>query len=64
MLGAVREASEFELVISLPHGLSGFVHATDVSEPFTALLREAAARAEEDSDEDSDSEDASATVRS
>lgn len=58
MLGAVREVNDFELVISLPHGLSGFVHATDVSVPFTEALREAALREEdEDENEDTDSDD-------
>ncbi|KAM4704033.1 protein RRP5 homolog [Rhinophrynus dorsalis] len=39
-LGCVKEAKDFELVVSLPHGLTGYVHATSICEAYTKLLNE------------------------
>ncbi|XP_071987184.1 protein RRP5 homolog isoform X3 [Engystomops pustulosus] len=39
-LGCVKEAREFELVVSLPYGLIGFVQATCICEAYTELLKE------------------------
>ncbi|XP_065187378.1 protein RRP5 homolog isoform X2 [Sycon ciliatum] len=59
MLGAVNEITDFELIVSLPHGLSGYVRPTDVSPQYTeALLRAAeAAEIEAAKGDASDSED-------
>ncbi|XP_053548424.1 protein RRP5 homolog [Bombina bombina] len=39
-LGCVKEAKDFELVVSLPYGLTGFVHATYICDAYTKLLNE------------------------
>ncbi|XP_048585462.1 protein RRP5 homolog isoform X2 [Nematostella vectensis] len=38
LLGAVKEVGEFELIISLPNGLSGFVHILDINEKLMSAL--------------------------
>ena len=40
MLGAIREVNEYDMVISLPNGLSGFVHITHINEKITERLKE------------------------
>ena len=59
MYGAVSEINEFELVVSLPHGLVGYVRPTDISPPYTESLLHAAevAAAEAAKGDDSSSED-------
>ena len=39
MLGAIREVNEYDMVISLPNGLSGFVHITHINEKVTERLK-------------------------
>nr|DBA15081.1 TPA: hypothetical protein GDO54_004338 [Pyxicephalus adspersus] len=39
-LGCIREVKDFELVISLPYNLIGFVQATNICEAYTKLLTE------------------------
>ncbi|KAJ1140728.1 hypothetical protein NDU88_007070, partial [Pleurodeles waltl] len=38
LLGCVKEATDFELIVSLPHGLTGFVQVTNICEAYTKLL--------------------------
>ncbi|XP_078499820.1 protein RRP5 homolog isoform X1 [Lissotriton helveticus] len=38
LLGCVKETKDFELTVSLPHGLTGFVQVTNISEAYTKLL--------------------------
>ena len=38
ILGCVQEIKDFELMISLPHGVSGIVKITDISDAYTKLL--------------------------
>ncbi|XP_069467805.1 protein RRP5 homolog [Ambystoma mexicanum] len=38
LLGCVKQATEFELIVSLPHGLTGFVQVTNICEAYTKLL--------------------------
>ncbi|XP_053306401.1 protein RRP5 homolog [Spea bombifrons] len=40
LLGCVKEAKDFELVVSLPYGLTGYVHAMNICEAYTKLLSE------------------------
>ncbi|MEE6485919.1 hypothetical protein FKM82_014452 [Ascaphus truei] len=40
MLGCVKEAKDFELAVSLPYGLTGFVHATNICEAYSKILSE------------------------
>lgn len=40
ILGAIREVNEYDLAISLPNGLIGFVHITHVNEKITERLKE------------------------
>ena len=40
VLGAIKEANKFDLVVSLPNGLHGFVHITHISEKITEKLHE------------------------
>lgn len=40
VLGAIKEVNEYDLVISLPNGLSGFVHITHINEKVTEKLKE------------------------
>ena len=39
-MGAIREVNEYDMAISLPNGLSGFVHITHVNEKITERLKE------------------------
>ncbi|XP_040217796.1 protein RRP5 homolog [Rana temporaria] len=39
-LGCIKEVKDFELVISLPYNLVGFVQATNICEAYTKLLNE------------------------
>uniref|UniRef100_A0ABM0MCT6 Protein RRP5 homolog n=1 Tax=Saccoglossus kowalevskii TaxID=10224 RepID=A0ABM0MCT6_SACKO len=39
LLGAVKEIHEYELIISLPHGLTGYVAITDISDVYNRLLQ-------------------------
>ncbi|XP_022789365.1 protein RRP5 homolog [Stylophora pistillata] len=39
VLGAIREVNEYDMVMSLPNGLSGFVHITNVNEKITERLK-------------------------
>ncbi|NWI57334.1 RRP5 protein, partial [Calyptomena viridis] len=38
LLGCIKEVSDYELVISLPNGLSGFVPVTQISDAYSKLL--------------------------
>lgn len=40
LLGCVKESNQFELVISLPNGLTGFVQATRISDAYNEMLNE------------------------
>ncbi|XP_067858073.1 protein RRP5 homolog [Heptranchias perlo] len=40
LLGCVKEVTDFELVIGLPHGLTGYVSLTNVCDAYTKSLRE------------------------
>ncbi|CAH3149742.1 unnamed protein product, partial [Porites evermanni] len=40
VLGAIKEVNEYDMVISLPNGLSGFVHITHINEKITEKLKE------------------------
>ncbi|XP_069045275.1 protein RRP5 homolog isoform X2 [Lepisosteus oculatus] len=40
LLGCVKEVNDFELVVSLPSGLTGFVQITNISDSYTKLLSE------------------------
>jgi len=51
ILGAIREVNEYDMAISLPNGLSGFVHITHVNEKITERLKEMLQADEADSKE-------------
>jgi len=38
LLGCIKEVSDYELVISLPNGLTGFVPVTQISDAYSKLL--------------------------
>uniref|UniRef100_A0A8B9T781 Protein RRP5 homolog n=1 Tax=Anas platyrhynchos TaxID=8839 RepID=A0A8B9T781_ANAPL len=38
LLGCIKEVSDFELVISLPNGLTGFVPVTQISDAYSKML--------------------------
>lgn len=40
VLGAIKEVNEYDMVISLPNGLSGFLHITHINEKITEKLKE------------------------
>ena len=40
ILGAIREVNEYEVVVSLPNGLSGTVHIMQINEKITDRLKE------------------------
>uniref|UniRef100_UPI00398EE491 protein RRP5 homolog isoform X2 n=1 Tax=Pristiophorus japonicus TaxID=55135 RepID=UPI00398EE491 len=40
LLGCVKEVTDFELVVGLPHGLTGYVSLTNISDAFTKSLSE------------------------
>ncbi|NWI11122.1 RRP5 protein, partial [Crypturellus soui] len=46
LLGCIKEVNDFELVISLPNGLSGFVPVTQISDAYSKMLSEQVAEGE------------------
>ncbi|NXA52839.1 RRP5 protein, partial [Nothocercus julius] len=46
LLGCVKEVNDFELVISLPNGLCGFVPVTQISDAYSKMLSEQVAEGE------------------
>uniref|UniRef100_A0A672TTY3 Protein RRP5 homolog n=1 Tax=Strigops habroptila TaxID=2489341 RepID=A0A672TTY3_STRHB len=46
LLGCIKEVSDYELVISLPNGLSGFVPVTQISDAYSKLLSKQVAQGE------------------
>uniref|UniRef100_A0A8B9P867 Protein RRP5 homolog n=1 Tax=Apteryx owenii TaxID=8824 RepID=A0A8B9P867_APTOW len=46
LLGCIKEVNDFELVISLPNGLSGFVPVTQISDAYSKMLSEQVAKGE------------------
>ncbi|NXY50608.1 RRP5 protein, partial [Ceuthmochares aereus] len=46
LLGCIKEASDYELVISLPNGLSGFVPVTQISDAYSKMLSKEVAQGE------------------
>ncbi|NXO52983.1 RRP5 protein, partial [Aramus guarauna] len=46
LLGCIKEVSEYELVISLPNGLSGFVPVTQISDAYSKMLSKEVAQGE------------------
>ncbi|NXG03385.1 RRP5 protein, partial [Sakesphorus luctuosus] len=46
LLGCIKEVSDYELVISLPSGLSGFVPVTQISDAYSKLLSKQVAQGE------------------
>ncbi|XP_074882410.1 protein RRP5 homolog isoform X1 [Buteo buteo] len=46
LLGCIKEVSDYELVISLPSGLSGFVPVTQISDAYSKLLSKEVAQGE------------------
>ncbi|XP_067909300.1 protein RRP5 homolog isoform X2 [Heterodontus francisci] len=40
LLGCVKEVTDFELIIGLPHGLTGYVSLTNICDAYTKSLRE------------------------
>lgn len=57
VLGAIREVNEYDMAISLPNGLSGFVHIMHVNEKITDRLKEVLEA------DDSDSKDTEASSK-
>ncbi|XP_067995560.1 protein RRP5 homolog [Melanerpes formicivorus] len=45
-LGCIKEVSDYELVISLPNGLSGFVPVTQISDAYSKMLSKEVAQGE------------------
>ncbi|NWR74973.1 RRP5 protein, partial [Centropus unirufus] len=45
-LGCIKEVSDYELVISLPNGLTGFVPVTQISEAYSKMLSKEVAEGE------------------
>uniref|UniRef100_A0A8C3JGB9 Protein RRP5 homolog n=1 Tax=Calidris pygmaea TaxID=425635 RepID=A0A8C3JGB9_9CHAR len=45
-LGCIKEVSDYELVVSLPNGLSGFVPVTQISDAYSTLLSKQVAQGE------------------
>ncbi|NXU47566.1 RRP5 protein, partial [Turnix velox] len=45
-LGCIKEVSDYELVISLPNGLSGFVPVTQISDAYSKMLTKQVAQGE------------------
>ncbi|XP_077992848.1 protein RRP5 homolog [Glandiceps talaboti] len=39
LLGAIKEIHDYEMVVSLPHGLTGHVEITDISNVYTKMLQ-------------------------
>ncbi|NXG68658.1 RRP5 protein, partial [Baryphthengus martii] len=46
LLGCIKEVSDYELVISLPNGLSGFVPVTQISDAYNKMLSKEVAQGE------------------
>ncbi|XP_064000521.1 protein RRP5 homolog [Pogoniulus pusillus] len=46
LLGCIKEVSDYELVVSLPNGLSGFVPVTQISDAYSKMLSEEVAQGE------------------
>lgn len=46
LLGCIKEVSDFELVISLPNGLTGFVPVTQISDAYSKMLSKQVAQGE------------------
>ncbi|XP_074447508.1 protein RRP5 homolog isoform X3 [Larus michahellis] len=46
LLGCVKEVSDYELVVSLPNGLSGFVPVTQISDAYSKMLSKQVAQGE------------------
>ncbi|NXO01903.1 RRP5 protein, partial [Rhinopomastus cyanomelas] len=46
LLGCVKEVSDYELVVSLPNGLSGFVPVTQISDAYNKMLNKEVAQGE------------------
>ncbi|NXU73502.1 RRP5 protein, partial [Oreotrochilus melanogaster] len=46
LLGCIKEVSDYELVISLPNGLLGFVPATQISDAYSKMLSKQVAQGE------------------
>ncbi|GCB75560.1 hypothetical protein scyTo_0019783 [Scyliorhinus torazame] len=40
LLGCVKEVTDYELVVGLPHGLTGYVSLTNICDAYTKSLRE------------------------
>ena len=38
VLGAVKEVNELDVTMSLPDGLTGFVHITNINEKITEII--------------------------
>ncbi|XP_015771536.1 PREDICTED: protein RRP5 homolog [Acropora digitifera] len=51
LLGAIKEVNEFDLVVSLPNGLHGFIHSTHINEKITEKLHEEMNAGESNDDE-------------
>ncbi|XP_064572523.1 protein RRP5 homolog isoform X1 [Zonotrichia leucophrys gambelii] len=46
LLGCIKEVSDYELTVSLPNGLSGFVPVTQISDAYSSLLSKQVAQGE------------------
>ncbi|NXP78545.1 RRP5 protein, partial [Ramphastos sulfuratus] len=46
LLGCIKEVSDYELVVSLPNGLSGFVPVTQISDAYSKMLSKEVAQGE------------------
>ncbi|KAM6347613.1 protein RRP5 homolog isoform 2-T2 [Alca torda] len=46
LLGCIKEVSDYELVVSLPNGLSGFVPVTQISDAYSKMLSKQVAQGE------------------
>ncbi|KAL1925395.1 uncharacterized protein VTP21DRAFT_278 [Calcarisporiella thermophila] len=56
LLGCISQINDYDLVVSLPNHLTGYVSITDISEPLTKLVEKAAMEDAEESDEEEDME--------
>ena len=39
MLGVVQEVCELKIIVSLPHGVSGVIDITNISDTYTSVLQ-------------------------
>lgn len=46
LLGCIKEVSDYELVVSLPNGLTGFVPVTQISDTYSKMLSKQVAQGE------------------